>query len=129
MLSFPKHREPAANRRGEVVCVEAAEIGGVPTGDFAKYRNIPRQYRQLVACSLDQRQAEAFPFAWGDQASGGCIDRLKILVADALKPKKPFAQFRVMADASRQVVDHPTLLADQNEADIDPCRPQQFECG
>ena len=65
--------------------------------DFPKYRDIPRDDRQIVLCSLNQRESETFTFTGGDQASAGCIDLFKVFIANTFEPEQALAKLGMAA--------------------------------
>ncbi len=51
---------PLPDCLGQILCFVSRKIQGMISGDLTKYRNIPRQYRQLMLCCFDQRQTKTF---------------------------------------------------------------------
>ena len=97
----------------------------VATAFVAHYH--PGDNGQMMLRRLDERQAEAFALARGDQARAGRIDLLEIFVADVFQPEKPGTEFGVMSDAFHEVFDLRTLLADDSEVCVNVFLPKDFE--
>ena len=78
---------------------------------------------------LDQRQAETFAFGRRQQGRGIFVQLDQHLVRDAGQPEQAPGLFGMGGHAFAHLLDHPALLADHHQVDVDPALPQQLEGG
>ena len=114
----------------------AAEIEGMVTRNFSKYRDGTGYYWQLMLCSFDQVQPKALALGGCYQAGAGCIDLLQVLVADAFEPEEPASKLRMMTQPAynlrncaaqffRKIL--PAILPNDDEVGIHSAAPKLFK--
>ena len=95
-------------------------------GDLAEDGEIPRNNRQAVLSGFDQGEAEALAFRGDQQGARGVIDLFEHFVADALQPEQTTITFGMPLEAFHQLVDHPALLAHDQQIGLNSLGPKQL---
>jgi len=96
--------------------------------DFTEDRNVTRKNRFTMLRRFDQRQAKPFTFGCHKNSIRQFVESKQRLVADSLIPEKMTSQLGVTVQSIGKLINHPTVLADNNQIDFKLLIPEQFKC-